>query len=117
MKQQQWYRANVGPAEIFSAGAFDSLSAVELSNSLVAILGLKLPATLVFDYPSVTAIAEYLHVLLGGNKELGRETPVALLPSTSLMRVGDADTSMAKASCIYNCSEWTAIITPQSCMP
>ena len=99
MKQQQRCRANVGPDEIFSAGAFDSLSAVELSNSLVAILGLKLPSTLVFDYPSVTAIAEFLHVLLlGSNKELGQESPVALLPSTSLLREGDPNTSMAKAS-------------------
>ncbi|MDB4473550.1 SDR family NAD(P)-dependent oxidoreductase [Opitutaceae bacterium] len=38
----------------------DSLSAVDLKNRLQSALGIKIPATLVFDYPTVTAIRDYL---------------------------------------------------------
>jgi acyl carrier protein len=40
------------------AAGLDSLGAVELRNSLEGSLQLQLPGTLVFDYPSVSAIAE-----------------------------------------------------------
>ena len=50
-----------GPEERFVAGAFDSLSAVELSNVIGTTIGVNLPSTLVFDHPSVSALAEYVH--------------------------------------------------------
>jgi acyl transferase domain-containing protein/acyl carrier protein len=45
----------------------DSITAVELKAQLEAALGVTLPATAAFEYPTVTALATYLAALLSGH--------------------------------------------------
>nr|AZF85945.1 type I polyketide synthase [Catenulispora sp.] len=54
----------VEPDRGFLELGFDSLSALELRNRLSTATGLRLPATLLFDYPSPVAMAEHLQGLL-----------------------------------------------------
>jgi acyl carrier protein len=50
----------VDPQTPLNEMGLDSLLAVELRNLLGTGLGASLPATLVFDYPTVTALAGYI---------------------------------------------------------
>ncbi|WP_189959868.1 type I polyketide synthase, partial [Streptomyces alanosinicus] len=59
----------VAAARAFTEMGFDSFAAVELRNRLSSSIGVPLSATLIFDYPSPTALADHLASLLGDSED------------------------------------------------
>ncbi|MCS7479349.1 type I polyketide synthase [Umezawaea endophytica] len=88
----------VRPDRAFKELGFDSLTAVELRNSLVSATGLSLPATLVFDYPNPAALAAHLRTELVGSRS-AKSTTTALTPVTAA--VTDDPIAIVAMSCRF----------------
>ncbi|MEU8976919.1 beta-ketoacyl reductase, partial [Streptomyces monashensis] len=87
----------IDPDRAFSELGFDSLSAVEFRNVLSGVTGLRLPPTLVFDYPNARALTDHVRAELvpdsgsHGNAEGSGEAEIReVLRAIPLSRLRDA---------------------------
>ncbi|HWN36295.1 MAG TPA: SDR family NAD(P)-dependent oxidoreductase [Pseudonocardia sp.] len=96
------------PTEMMEIGrafrdvGFDSLTAVELRNRLAAVTGLKLPVTLVFDYPVPTALAAHLRTELQQQGRSGQHQGARPeLPATAVAPIMDEAIAIVGIGCRF----------------
>ncbi len=103
----------------FKEMGFDSLTAVELRNRLAAVTGLRLPPTLVFDYPTPKSVAQYLLAGLVPDEDTGSvldeldriEAALAGLDGDDLLRT----TAMARMADLV--ARWGGSVRPAAAEP
>ncbi|MER5549877.1 type I polyketide synthase, partial [Streptomyces sp. NPDC002589] len=88
--------ADITPDRPFKELGFDSLTAMELRNLLTTATGLRLPATLVFDYPNPRQLAVHLRDELIG-------TGTAPVPAADAVRTAsDEPLAVVGMACRYS---------------
>ena len=85
----------VDPATTFQGMGFDSLTAVQLRNKVTDATGLRLPATLVFDYPTPIVLAGYLR------DELFDSAPAGAVPLSAMPSLTDDPIVIVGMACRY----------------
>ncbi|MBO0881790.1 MAG: SDR family NAD(P)-dependent oxidoreductase, partial [Mycobacterium sp.] len=96
--------ASIDMSHNFKELGFDSVAAVELRNLLTRVVGLPMPTTLVFDYPTPRAVSEFvLAEIRGGSEKSDVDTPtfrrrLAEIPLEAFERAGVLDALLALAS-------------------
>ena len=78
----------VDAARPFRDLGFDSLTAIELRNKLTEVTGLRLPATVVFDYPTPAALARFVRGALLGD-DVGGQARAEVPASAAAAVTGD----------------------------
>ncbi len=113
----------VTPDTSLAEAGIDSLMAVELRNQLSASFGgIRLPATLIYDYPSITKISSLLVELLDPDDEESARAPSAVptappMPQPAVqgdeMQLSDDEAARLLAEELTAVSRWLSGEPPQ----
>ncbi|MEU6594753.1 type I polyketide synthase, partial [Streptomyces sp. NPDC046881] len=89
---------SVGADDSFKDIGFDSLTAVELRNRLNSAVGMRLPATLVFDHPNPLTLARFLTAEATGSGAASSAVPASLSTATG---AADEPIAIVGMACRY----------------